>query len=154
MWASLLYLKPSSNCAFAAVATAELVLAYSSALCSLQNARLSSLTLAISPTISLTAAPFRLLFSNRFGNCSPSGLLPSVTSIPVMIRSSLIAICVLYPKNVDVAVLCPNLASSSSLERICRMRSLSSSSFIRLYNALISALSLASTPPCIFSSNS
>ena len=72
----------------------------------------------MSPTTSLTFTPFFLLFSISFGSCFPSFCAPSVTSIPVMIRSSLMATCVLYPKNFFVGVLCPKRASSSSLERI------------------------------------
>ena len=63
------------------------------------------------------------------------------------------AIWVLYPKNFFVGVLWPNRASSSSFDRICRMRSVSSSSLIRWYISLIFALSLCSTPSRIFSSS-
>lgn len=88
--ASLLKQKPSSRFPFAAAATAVLVLAIN--VISLpQTSRLSSLTYAISPITSVTFIPFSFAFSISFGNSYPSGAPPSVTVIPAMRRSSVIA---------------------------------------------------------------
>ena len=68
---------------------------------------------AVSATIASISIPADSVFSMSAGNCCPSLFSPEVTVAAVIILSSLIAICVLYPKNEEFAVLCPMRASSS-----------------------------------------
>jgi len=49
--------------------------------------------------------PAALLFSTSVCSCLPSFCSPVVTTAAVMIRSSVIAKCVLYPKNAESALL-------------------------------------------------